>query len=155
MVTPGKYNAKHKTQNTSRQRPFRNLSPLANEEQKQQMQIDALSYDFACRITRLFQYLTEESNNKEFIISKQIMRSGTSIGANVSEGQNAQSKADFLSKMSIASKEANETHYWLRLLHDNGYIDDTQYDSINKDMQRILNKLIAIVKTTKQNMEKK
>ena len=90
-----------------------------------------------------------------YALKNQLEKSSTSIGANIREAKYAQSKADFLSKMSIASKEANETHYWLLLLHDNGYIDDTQYDSINKDMQRILNKLIAIVKTTKQNMEKK
>lgn len=81
-------------------------------------------------------------------------RSGTSIGANISEAQHAQSKADFLSKMTIASKEANETQYWLRLLHDNGYINDAMFTSINKDMERILYKIIAIVKSTKENLNR-
>lgn len=90
-----------------------------------------------------------------YIISKQVYRSGTSIGANVSEAHNAQSKADFVTKMTIASKEANETTYWLNLLHDNGYLDDRQFSSLNNDTQRILCKLVAIVKTTRQNMEKR
>jgi len=129
-----------------------NLAPLLSEEQKQTANIQALSYDFACRITRLFQYLTEDSEYKEYIISKQIFRSGTSIGANTTEAQNAQSKADFITKMTIASKEANETKYWLNLLHDNGYLNDIQFDSLNKDMLRVLNKIIAIVKSTKDNI---
>ena len=83
----------------------------------------------------------------------QILRSGTSIGANVSEAQNAQSRADFLAKMTIASKEANETSYWLHLLHDNGYLTDPQFASLNTDMKRLLHKLIAIVKTTKESMQ--
>ena len=87
-------------------------------------------------------------------MSKQVYRSGTSIGANISEAQHAQSKADFLSKMTIASKEANETQYWLRLLHDNGYINHAMFKSINKDMERILYKIIAIVKSTKENLNR-
>lgn len=90
----------------------------------------------------------------EFIMSKQVYRSGTSIGANISEAQHAQSKADFLSKMTIASKEANETQYWLRLLHDNGYMNDAMFTSINKNMERILYKIIAIVKSTKENLNR-
>lgn len=139
------------------------LKPLMSEEEKETAKIKELSYDFACRIVRLYQYLTGQStqNTKqatqhigEFIISKQIYRSGTSIGANVSEAQNAQSKSDFLSKMTIASKEANETDYWLNLLHDNGYLNDRQFTSLNSDMKRLLHRIIAIVKTTKENMAK-
>ncbi len=128
------------------------LKPLMNDEEKDNAAIKELTYDFACRIVRLYQYLTEDSSYKEHIMSKQIYRSGTSIGANICEAQNAQSKPDFLSKMTIASKEANETTYWLNLLHDNGYINDSQFMSLNNDMQRILRKLIAIVKSTKTNL---
>ena len=84
------------------------LAPLLTEEQKAAAGIQELSYDFSCRIIRLFQYLTEDSQYKEYTMSKQVYRSGTSIGANVTEAQHAQSDADFLSKMSIAYKEADE-----------------------------------------------
>lgn len=108
------------------------LSKLMTEEEKQSAGIHELSYDFGCRITRLFQYLTEDAEYKEFIQSKQIYRSGTSVGANVREIKHAQSDADFLSKMSIAYKEADETDFWLNLLHDNGYINESQYESLKK-----------------------
>ena len=84
------------------------LAPLMTEETKATASIHELSYDFGCRITRLFQYLTEDAEYKEYVQSKQIYRSGTSIGANVRESKHAQSEADFLSKMSIAYKEADE-----------------------------------------------
>ena len=87
------------------------LSTLMSEEAKSSANIQQLSYDFACRIVRLYQYLTEDSDYKELIMSKQVYRSGTSIGANCKEAQHAQSDADFLSKMQIALKEANETDY--------------------------------------------
>ena len=124
-----------------------NLSKLMTEEEKQNAGIHELSYDFGCRITRLFQYLTEDAEYKEFVQSKQIYRCGTSIGANVRESKHAQSDADFLSKMSIAYKEADETDYWLNLLHDNGYLNDDQFESLSHDMQRILKILTSIVKT--------
>ena len=131
----------------------RRFVPLMSEEAKATASIHELSYDFACRITRLFQYLTEDSENKEYIQSKQIYRCGTSIGANVREGKHAQSEADFLSKMSIAYKEADETHFWLNLLHDNGYLNDDQFNSLNKDIDRILKVLASIVKTMKEKIE--
>lgn len=93
-----------------------------SEDAKQGASIHELSYDFACRITRLYQYLTEDAEYKEFVISKKKYRSGTSVGANVRESKHAQSDADFLSKMSIAYKEADEMEYWMNLQHDNGYI---------------------------------
>ena len=130
------------------------LAPLMSEEEKQNAGIHELSYDFGCRITRLFQYLTEDSEYKEYVISKQIYRSGTSIGANVRESKHAQSDADFLSKMSIAYKEADETDYWLNLLHDNGYINETQYTSLTIDLTRILKLLTSIVKTMRQKVGK-
>ena len=131
------------------------LSKLMTEEEKSKAGIHELSYDFGCRITRLFQYLTEDSDYKEFVISKQIYRSGTSVGANVRESKHAQSDADFLSKMSIASKEADETDYWLNLLHDNGYLDDAQFRSLSLDCDRILKVLTSIVKTMKAKIESK
>jgi len=132
-----------------------NLSKLMTEEEKQNAGIHELSYDFGCRITRLFQYLTEDADYKEFVQSKQIYRSGTSIGANVRESKHAQSDADFLSKMSIAYKEADETDFWLDLLHDNGYINESQYESLKKDMDRILKLLTSIVKTMNQKVKGK
>ena len=131
------------------------LAPLMSEDEKASAGIHELSYDFGCRITRLFQYLTEDSEYKEYVISKQIYRSGTSIGANVRESKHAQSDADFLSKMSIAYKEADETDYWMNLLHDNGYINESQYESLKKDMDRILKLLTSIVKTMNQKVKGK
>lgn len=130
------------------------LASLMTEDAKQGASIHELNYDFGCRITRLFQYLTEDAEYKEYVISKQIYRSGTSVGANVRESKHAQSDADFLSKMSIAYKEADETDYWLNLLHDNGYLDETQFNSLNTDSTRILKILTSIVKTMRQKVGK-
>jgi len=129
------------------------LASLMSEEAKATASIHELSYDFGCRITRLFQYLTEDAEYKEYVQSKQLYRSGTSVGANVRESKHAQSDADFLSKMSIAYKEADETDFWLNLLHDNGYLNDDQFDSLNKDIDRILKVLASIVKTMKEKIE--
>ena len=131
------------------------LSKLMTEDEKQNAGIHELSYEFGCRITRLFQYLTEDAEYKEYVISKQIYRSGTSIGANVRESKHAQSDADFLSKMSIAYKEADESDYWLNLLHNNGYINDEQFRSLSHDSDRILKILTSIVKTMKEKIESK
>lgn len=86
--------------------------------------VEAKSFDFAIRIVKLYQYLTNEK--KEFVLSKQLLRSGTSIGANVAEAERAQSQADFYAKMSIALKEANETDYWLRLLYKTDYLTENE-----------------------------
>ncbi len=129
------------------------LAPLMSEDAKATATIHELSYDFACRISRLFQYLTEDAEYKEYVQSKQLYRSGTSIGANVREGKHAQSDADFLSKMSIAYKEADETDYWLNLLHDNGYLRDDQFESLKHDIDRILKVMASIVKTMKEKIE--
>lgn len=103
------------------------------------------SFEFAVRIVNLCKYLTQE--HKEYIMSKQLLRSGTSIGANVAEAQRGQSKADFAAKMNIALKEANETQYWLKLLNRTNYLPDSHFQSINKDISELLNILIAICKT--------
>ena len=104
------------------------------------------SFDFAVRIVNLSKYLVEQQ--KEYVLSKQLLRSGTSIGANVSEVQRGQTKADFTAKMCIALKEANETDYWLKLLHRTEYLTEAQYTSIYEDMQEILGILTAICRTT-------
>lgn len=129
------------------------LRPLLSEGTKQNANIQELSYDFACRTVRLFQYLTEDSDYKEFVMSKQVYRSGTSVGANCREAQHAQSDADFLSKMTIAFKEADETSYWLCLLHDNGYINEKMFLSLDNDIQRILRLLTSITKKVKEKLE--
>lgn len=128
------------------------LAPLMTEEQKQIGQIQELSYDFGCRMARLYQYLTEDADYREYIFSKQLVRCGTSVGANVREAHHAQSDADFLSKMSIASKEADESDYWLNILHDNGYLNDSQFDSLNEDCQRINRILTSIIKKLKAKL---
>ncbi|MDR0876401.1 MAG: four helix bundle protein [Clostridiales Family XIII bacterium] len=109
------------------------------------------SFDFAVRVVNLYRYLCDEK--REFILSKQLIRSGTSIGANIEEALQGQSKRDYLSKMNIALKEANETLYWIRLLHTTGYIDDKQNESIYADCNEIVSLLVSIVKTTKKNLE--
>ena len=111
--------------------------------------IARLSLDFALRIVKLRKYLSETKN--EYILSKQILRSGTSIGANIYESEHAQSKDDFLAKLYISLKEANETKYWLELLHLSDYIDDNQYESIINDLGKIIGTLVNIIKKTKDN----
>ena len=107
---------------------------------------------FAIRIVEMYKYLSEEKH--EYVISKQLLRSGTSVGANVSEGVYAQSKADFISKMSIALKEAAESEYWLELLKETEYVTKKQYHSINEDCLEIIRLLIAITKNTKTTVSK-
>ena len=105
------------------------------------------SFNFALRIVKLSRYLKEEQ--KEYVLSKQVLRSGTAIGALVRESQHAESKADFIHKLSIALKETNETEYWIELLFQSGYLEEKSYHSIHKDVEELLKLLISIVKTTK------
>ena len=112
-----------------------------------QILIDSKS--FAIRIIRLYKYLSDMK--KEFVLSKQILRSGTSIGDNIIESVFAQSRMDFGSKMSISLKEASETKYWLDLLYETEYISQEQYDSVSDDLGKITGTLVKIVNTTKQN----
>lgn len=104
---------------------------------------------FAIRIVNCYKYLSNEK--RETVMSKQILRSGTSIGANVHEGIYAQSRADFITKMSVALKEASETSYWLTLLHKTEFIDVTAYGSLKNDVDEIIRIIISSIKTTKQN----
>ncbi len=105
------------------------------------------SFQFAVRIVKLYQHLVDAK--REFVLSKQILRSGTSIGANVAEAQQAQSKADFISKASIALKEATETKYWIELLHATEYLSQNEYDSIITDCVELEKLLTVIVKSSK------
>ena len=107
---------------------------------------------FALRIIRLYNYLRDEK--QVYVLSKQVLRSGTSIGANIRESVNAQSRMDFINKLNIALKEANETEYWLELLHESDYLDDVQYESINNNCGKIAATLTKIIKTTKSGAEK-
>jgi four helix bundle protein len=105
------------------------------------------SYAFSIRIVKLAQYLNKEK--KEYILSKQIIRSGTSVGALVSESKFAQSKADFINKLMIALKEANETQYWINLLHDTDYLNKSMHKSLYADIDEIISLLVSITKTIK------
>lgn len=117
-------------------------------EKKKNIVMDK-SYTFALRAIKLYRHLT--SNQKEYVLSKQVLRSGTSIGALIKEAEHAQSKADFINKMNIALKEANETEYWLMLLHDSEYLDEKSFISISADISELIKLLASIVKTSKQN----
>jgi four helix bundle protein len=105
------------------------------------------SYTFSIRIVKLTQYLSNEK--KEYILSKQIIRSGTAICALVSESKFAQSRADFLNKLMIALKEANETQYWINLLYDTQYISKKMFDSLLSDIKELVSLLVSITKTLK------
>lgn len=108
------------------------------------------SRNFAIRIIRLYKYLCDEK--KEFVISKQLLHSGTSIGANVNEALCGISKKDFLAKMYIAYKETAESQYWLDLLNATGYINDKEFNSINEDCEELRKLLSSITKTTQENI---
>jgi len=110
------------------------------------------SFDFAVRTINLYKYLCDDK--REFVLSKQLLRCGTSIGANVSEAAQAQSRKDFAAKMNIALKEAAETEYWLRLLEKIHFLDEKQYKSLMADCEEVKKLLHAIVKTTTVNIEK-
>jgi len=108
------------------------------------------SYKFALRVVKLYKHLAY--NKKEFVLSKQILRSGTSIGANITEGNQAQSKADFVHKLSIACKEAFETEYWLCLLRDGEFITEKQAESLIIDCNELQKNLTTSLKTAKNKM---
>ena len=109
--------------------------------------IQQKSYAFAIRVVNLYRYLTEEK--REFVLSKQLLRSGTSIGANVEESIGGQSEKDFYAKLNIAYKEARETHYWLRLLRDTNYLSESESKSMLIDCDELLKIIGAIIKTMK------
>ena len=108
------------------------------------------TYHFALRVVKAYKFLREERN--EYVLSKQMLRSGTSIGANSKEAIYAQSTLDFINKLSIALKEASETEYWLDLLHDSQYIDDKSYESIHEECVELIKLLTSIIITTKSTL---
>lgn len=110
------------------------------------------SYQFALRIIKLYQFIVSEK--REYVLSKQILRSGTSIGANIEEAAQAQSKSDFIHKLSIAQKESFETDYWLRLFKDSNYLTEKQADSVLSDCRELQKLMTSSIKTAKANLEK-
>jgi four helix bundle protein len=114
--------------------------------------IKTKSFSFALRIVKLQQFLIFEK--KEFVLSKQLLRSGTSIGAMVRESEHAESKLDFIHKLAIAQKEANESDYWLELLFQSQYLSEDQYQSLNMDIIEINKLLASIIISTKNNLKK-
>lgn len=111
------------------------------------------SFSFALRVVKLYKFLTQEK--KEYVLSKQLLRSGTSVGALVREAEQAESKLDFIHKLAIAQKEANESDYWLELLFKSEYLNDAQFESLKEDIIEINKILASIIITTKQRIGKK
>lgn len=110
------------------------------------------SFAFALRIIKLSKFLQKEQ--REYVISRQVLRSGTAVGALIREAEHAQSKADFIHKMSIALKEANETDYWIELLYQSSEISEEAYHSIQPNIQELIKLLVSIVKTSKEKLNK-
>lgn len=108
------------------------------------------SFRFAIRIVKLFQYL--QSEKKEFVLSKQVLRSGTSVGAMIREAEHSESNKDFIHKMAVAQKEINETIYWLELLKETDYLTIDEFDSLNKEAIEIIKLLTSIIKTSKNKL---
>ena len=108
------------------------------------------SFRFAVRIVNLYKHLCE--NKKEFVLSKQILRSGTSVGANIREAEHSESKADFVHKMAVAQKEINETIYWLELMQETEYISKQEFESINADAIEIIKMITSSIKTAKSKL---
>jgi len=109
------------------------------------------SYAFALKVIKLYQKLSSEK--KEFVLSKQILRSGTSIGANIEEANQAESKRDFIHKLGIAQKEANETHYWIRLLTDSNFLEQNTSVILKDDCEELIKLITASIKTAKNNLD--
>jgi four helix bundle protein len=124
---------------------------MRNNEQETGNPILDKSKAFALRVIRLYKYLCE--SKREYVLSKQLLRSGTSIGANVREAQRGQSKPDFYSKLNIALKEADESAYWLELLHESEYLTEDEFSSIYKDCNEIIALLVSITKKQKEAMK--
>lgn len=109
------------------------------------------SFEFAIRVVKLYQFLCD--HKKEFVLSKQLLRSGTSVGAMVREAEHAETKKDFIHKMAIAQKEINETMYWLELLQQTQYLNNEQFESVNNDALEIIKLITSIIKTSKTNIK--
>ncbi|MBQ8463046.1 MAG: four helix bundle protein [Prevotella sp.] len=116
---------------------------------KEQNVVKDKSFEFSVRIVNLYKHLT--ANKQEYVMSKQLLRSGTSIGANICEAEQAQSTSDFLSKISISLKESCESDYWIRLLHRTDYLSEQEFKSIVADCRELTRLLTSIIKSIKQN----
>jgi|TARA_B110000908_G_scaffold51315_1_gene62602 four helix bundle protein len=116
---------------------------------KKQITIQERSFEFAISIIKIYRILNE---NREYVLSKQLLRSGTSVGANIREAQNAESKKDFIHKLAISQKECDESIYWIELLFKTGYIENKVYTSLNLEASSILNILKSIIITSKKNL---
>jgi len=113
--------------------------------------LETKSFSLAVRIVKLYQYLVD--NSKEYVLSKQLLRSGTAVGALIKEAQNAESKMDFIHKLGIAQKECAETSYWLELLKETNYINANEFESVNKDAIEILKMIRSAILTTKAKLK--
>ena len=125
---------------------------MKNSRNRTDSTLHAKSYAFALRVIGLSKFLREQK--QDYVLSKQILRSGTAIGALVRESEFAQSQADFINKLSVSLKEANETDYWLNLLKDSGYIDEKSFLSMEDDCGELIALLISSIKTVKNNLMK-
>jgi four helix bundle protein len=114
--------------------------------------IKTKSFNFALKIVKVYQFLSSEK--REFVLSKQLLRSGTAIGALIREAEYAESKLDFIYKLAIAQKESNESDYWIELLFKSEYLDDSQFQTLNYDIIEIKRILASIIVSTKQNLKK-
>lgn len=123
-----------------------------NEYNRERSPLHNKSYAFAIRMVNMVKHITE--NEREYVITKQILRSGTAIGALVREAEFAQSPQDFVNKHSIALKEANETDYWLHLLHDTNYLNDEEFQSMSEDCHEQIALLVSSIKTSKSRINK-
>lgn len=115
--------------------------------------VKSKSFSFAVRIVKLYQYLLAEK--KEYVLSKQLLRSGTAVGAMIREAEQAESKNDFIHKLGVAQKEINESIYWLELMHETSFLNEEQFESINKDATELIRLLTSIIKATKANIKTK
>jgi len=124
---------------------------MVNEEKAEQKPnvMKEKSFAFALRVVKLYRFLNQQK--QEYVMSKQLLRSGTAVGALVREAEHAESKADFIHKLSIALKEANETDYWIELLHQSEIITDNQYQSIHPDIIELIKLLVSIIKTSNRS----
>ncbi len=113
--------------------------------------VKSKSFAFAVRIVKLYQFLVDKK--KEFVMSKQLLRSGTRVGAMVREAEHAETKPDFIHKMAIAQKEINETLYWLELLAETNFLTKDQFETINSDAEELIKLITAILKSTKSNLK--
>lgn len=126
---------------------------MKNSRQREDSLLHIKSYDFALRIVGMNKYFREQKG--EFVLSKQILRSGTAIGALIRESEFAQSQADFVNKLSVALKEANETDYWLNLLHDSHYLNEVSFISMENDCGELIALLVSSIRTVKNKLMKK